>query len=77
MPKEGLKLTKAQRNALAFILANGPGTIPLTRAGRTTAAVTGLVSPGLLETLNRLRPGPPMYEITAAGRAAIPAACPR
>jgi hypothetical protein len=67
----GEKLTKAQREALRFILAKGPGTLPLTKAGRTPAAVADLVEAGLLETLNRIRPSPPMYEITPAGRAAL------
>lgn len=66
-----MKLTKAQRDALNFILANGPGTLPLTKQGRTPAAVAQLVERQFLETLNRLRASPPMYEITAAGRAAL------
>lgn len=67
----GEALTKAQRAVLQFILAEGPGTLPLTKAGRTPAAVAELVDGGFLETLNRLRPGPPMYEITPAGRALL------
>lgn len=65
------KLTKAQRAALRFIIAEGPGTLPLTKEGRVTVAVAGLVDAGHLELLNRLRPGPPMYEITPAGRQAL------
>ncbi len=65
------RLTTAQRKVLAYILAAGPGTIPTTKSGGVTAAVAGLVSAGFLETLNRLRHGPPMYEITPAGRAAL------
>jgi hypothetical protein len=67
----GEKPTKAQRSALKFILTNGPGTLPLTKSGRVPAAVCQLLDAGLLETLNRLRPGPEMYEITAAGRQAL------
>jgi hypothetical protein len=66
-----VKLTKAQRDALSYILENGPGTLPLTKAARTPAAVVRLLEAGLLETLNRLRPGPPMYEITPAGRSLL------
>jgi hypothetical protein len=65
------KLTKAQRRDLAFILAEGPGTLPETKAGRTRASVSALLDRGLLETLNKLRPGNPMYEITPAGLAAL------
>lgn len=65
------ELTKAKIAVLRFILENGPGTLPLTRGGRTPAAVSDLLDGGMLEKLNRLRPGPPMYEITPAGRAAL------
>lgn len=64
-------LTKAQKSALRLILREGPGTLPLTSRGQVTAAVAQLLSAGLLEPLNRLRPGPGMYEITPAGRAAL------
>lgn len=66
-----VRLTKAQLVALRYIEENGPGTLPLTLAGRTPAAVAKLVDGRLLEPLNRLRPGAPMYEITPAGRAAL------
>lgn len=66
-----VKLTKAQRAALEYIRREGPGTLPDTKSGRVPAAVDQLVQAGLLETLNRLRPGPAMYEITPAGRAAL------
>lgn len=69
----GEKLTKAQAAALQFILSAGPGALPPTSTGRVTAAVQGLLDRGLLEELNKLRPGPPMYEITAAGRVALKA----
>ncbi|ODT87032.1 hypothetical protein [Phenylobacterium sp. SCN 70-31] len=62
---------KAQRDALIYILENGPGTIPMTKALRVPAPVQQCVEAGWLEPLNRLRPGPPMYEITASGRAAL------
>lgn len=65
------KLSKAKRTALSYILEHGPGTLPLTRGLRTPAAVVQLVEAGLLETLNRLRPSTPIYEITPAGRAAL------
>lgn len=68
---EKVRLTKAQKNALRYIEENGPGTLPPTSQGRTSAAVSKLIDGQLLETLNRLRPGPPMYEITPAGRAAL------
>jgi hypothetical protein len=67
---KGVKLTKSQRSALRFILDNGPGTMSLA-SGRTPAAVDQLVQAGMLETLNRLRPGSPMYEITPVGRQAL------
>ena len=69
----GVKLTKAQRAELRFILREGPGTLPLTADGRTRAVVVQLLEMGLIETLNRLRPGPAMYEITPAGRALLKA----
>lgn len=34
----GEKLTKAQKFALNYVQTNGPGTLPLTKAGRTPAA---------------------------------------
>lgn len=66
-----VKLSKAQRKALQFILHEGPGALPDTKAGRVPAAVAQLIELRMLETLNRIRPGPAMYEITAAGRAAL------
>lgn len=57
------KLTKAEREALCYILANGPGTLPLTASARTPAHVARLVDAGYLETLNRLLPSTAMYEM--------------
>jgi DNA-binding PadR family transcriptional regulator len=71
MTDRAVKLTKGMRDALRFILASGPGTIPPTKAGRTSKAVVDLLDAGMLETLNRIRPGPAMYEITEAGRRAL------
>lgn len=68
---EGLKLTKAMRDVLRFILREGPGTVPYTKQGRKSASVSHLLDAGMLEKLNRLRPGPAMYEITPAGRQAL------
>lgn len=65
------KLSKAERAALSFIKTNGPGALPTTNAARTPAHISRLVAAGYLETLNRLRAGPQIYEITAAGRAAL------
>ena len=65
------KLTKAEREALCYILANGPGTLPLTASARTPAHVARLVDAGYLETLNRLLPSTAIYEITPAGRQAL------
>lgn len=65
------ELTKAQRDALNFILRNGPGAFPPLKSGRPPKAVDDLVQLGLLETLNSLRQSPQMYEITAKGRAAL------
>lgn len=67
------ELTPAMRAALRYILSEGPGTLPSTKAGKTTAAVHELVTRGFLETLNRFRPSDPMYEITPKGRAALAA----
>lgn len=66
-----VKLTKAERGSLSFILKNGPGTLPMTTRGLVRAHVPRLVRAGYLETLNRLRPGPEMFEITPAGLAAL------
>lgn len=65
------KLSKAERDALSYILTNGPGTLPLTRREQIPAHVVRLVAVGYLEKLNRLRPGSEMYEITDAGRQAL------
>ena len=65
------RLTAAHRAALRFILQHGPGTFPLLKSGRHPKAVHDLVQRGFLETLNRIRPGPAVYEITSAGRAAL------
>lgn len=66
----GEKLTKVQVGVLRFIVANGPGTPPLTKGGRVPAQVQGLIDGGLLEKLNSM-PGPLMLEIPAAGRQAL------
>ena len=65
------KLTKAERQALRYILTNGSGTLPLTATARTPAHVARLVDAGYLETLNRLLPSTAIYEITPAGRQAL------
>ena len=67
----GEKLNARHLAYLRFILREGPGTVPDTKAGRTPKPVSQLVEGGFLETLNRIRPGATMYEITEAGRAAL------
>jgi hypothetical protein len=64
-------LTASHRRVLRAILATGPGTSETTKSSAPTKAVRDLVEAGMLEVLNRLRPGPGMYEITAAGRVAL------
>jgi hypothetical protein len=66
-----MKLTKRQRDVLASIQRSGPGPCMLTRAATIPAPVCQLVQMGFLETLNRMRPGPQVYEITPSGRKAL------
>lgn len=69
--QETARLTDRQRKALTIVQDRGAGPFALTTEGRIPATVLRLVELGYLEKLNRLRPGLPVYEITAAGRAAL------
>jgi DNA-binding PadR family transcriptional regulator len=65
------KISAAQRDWLAGVLARGPQEVELNKSGRQPAAITRLCEAGYIERLARLHPGLPIYEITAAGRAAL------
>ena len=68
---DGGRLTKAQADALAAIVRRGPSCFRPTNQNREQAHVRQLFERGLIERLNRMRPGPTVYEITPAGRAAL------
>lgn len=70
-PAEGKGLSKDQRAFLRHVLQDGPSEPQLTKGLRIPAAVHQLVALRLVEPLNRMSPGSPIYEITPAGRAAL------
>lgn len=56
---------------LDHIQARGPTRVTMTTKGRLPAYVTQCADLGLIERLNKMNPGLPVYEITKAGRQAL------
>lgn len=71
MSGERVKLTVEARKALGAIVDRGPSCFRSTSRGMQPAYVSQLVEAGFIERLNRMAPGPVIYEITKAGRAAL------